>query len=185
MPDTQDMGIWGDAFVEWCVPFMELSGVNHVQIEAPIIALHRSEGGAVKANMNEVRKLLSIVSFAQYAAVLHGATHGLTPRGTASKHFGGKGNGPRRELKAACFVAAQHKGWKVTSQDVADALAVLDQYTWAHKVSVPWDNRPLPGPLFTAAAHGTRIDRDNKRAASALTNSALSFDRQTFRGEGK
>lgn len=189
MPDLSDpknMGPWGKEFLEWFDGFAGLEGVTDVVIEAPIIAQHREHGaepcptcGHVPSNLNmkSTQKLISLVSFAQLAAAIAGAQSTTIARSTVCKHFAGSGKGKRADLKTACYLRCTQKGWNVTSQDMADALATLDWYCHDRKIEVPWDCRPAAGPLFAAPLKGTRVDSTNKVAAAKLLNRALSFDR--------
>lgn len=178
LPENENMGIWGHALVEWMVPFIRENQVTLVHIEKPIIHLHRQEdSGRVRTNIHEITKGQAVASFSRYAAYIEGVQSELIPRPSACKHFAGIGAGKRRDLKAACFVAAQAKGWAIKSQDAADALAILDFACWTLKQKTPWDCRPLPGPLFTAeAAKGIQLPANSAKVSARLLNKALSFD---------
>lgn len=185
LPALDDMGKWSKAFIEWCIPKMKEFETENVIIEAPFIAKHRRKGGKgpcnvcgrddFDLNIHEAEKLLSIVTLAKYCATMVGATHKTIARGTVCKHFIGKGNGKRVELKQGCLVACQKKGWDVTSEDIADALATLDWYVYAHKIKVPWNSDPAYGPLFTAPPGGIVV---SKKVPAGMMNSVLSFDRE-------
>lgn len=180
MPDTESMGVFGKAFLDWCVPFANLEGVTHIVIEAPIVVLHqrRDAGGekigGVRVNLNVIRRTLSLVSFAELAAVQIGATCSESVRSTVVKHFTGRGDGSREEMKGRCLVMCQKTGWNVKSEDAADALATLDHYCWNERLKTPWDCAPR-AELF---AKGTKAPTNSDRArATNMLHKGLSFDR--------
>jgi len=194
MPDVErDIGWWGEAFLDWVIPFSRLEGVTEMVFEAPIIVKHKRAGaercqacGQTKSDINfhEVEKLVSLSAFAKFGARQLGIPFRSVQRGVVSKHF--VGVGPRdkdfnsKYLKSAFIVCCQRKGWEVASakhpQDLADALGTLDWYVHDRGIKVPWNCQPAPGPLFEQ--RGVRIDATNQAAAKRLINSALSFDRE-------
>lgn len=170
MPDTKNIGRFCNAFAEWMIPFCQLEGVTEVGVEAPIISDHGGSG----VNVHEVDKLFGIVHAVEMAADRLGIRCERISRGTVCKHVSGTGKGTRRQLKTYCMLACQRKGWKTASEDIADAMATLDYWTWKEKIPVGWNNQPAPGPMFATA--GVVIDKSNQIAAARILNKALSFD---------
>jgi hypothetical protein len=172
VPDIA-MGKWMEAFLEHFVPFASLEGVTDIVTEAPFISNHGGSG----VNMYEVEKNITLTSAAGLLAVRLGARFKKIARSTVCAHFIGNGRGTRKQFKTGCLLGCQRKGWNVTSEDMADALATLDWYCHFNRIDVPWDCKPGL-PLFQGSP-GTTITKANKIASATLLNKALSFDRAT------
>lgn len=173
MPDAgKDIGRWANAFREWLVPFARLEAVTDVVSEAPIIAMHSGV-----PDINVVVKHVGILVVSSMVV----DELGLLPlvranRSTVCKHFTAVGSGKRKELKARCLLHAQGKGWNVSSEDMADALATLDWFVHDRDIPVGWDCQPAAGPLFQG--QGVFAPTKKEKVASAkFLNKALSFDR--------
>lgn len=179
MPDVErDIGWWGEAFLEWFVPFCRLEGVTDVVAEAPYIAVHHGPDGA-KVNANEIEKLVSLFAFAALGCRQLGLPPLVrAPRSTVCVHFIAQKpdkDHKRKWIKTAMVLRCQQKGWNITSEDVADAAGTLDWFCWDRKIAAGWDCSP-GAPMFEGG--GVRIDNSNKAASSRLLNSALSFARE-------
>lgn len=175
MPDAgKDIGKWANAFEDWLMPFARLEGVTDIVSEAPIIALH---GGNPDINV-VVKHVGILIVAAKVADRLELPPVVRANRSTVCKHFTAVGAGKRRELKARCLLHCQTKGWAVTDENVADAIATLDWFVHDRGIDVGWDCQPCAGPLFTAeqGMKGTRIDKDNKIAAAVLLNKVNTFN---------
>lgn len=184
MPDVErDIGLYGEAFIDWMVPFARLNGVTEVVCESPIIVQHRDERtGKTSVNGNEIEKLVSMFAFASYATRQLGLPKMTrAPRGTVCQHFiccGPRDPDYRRKyLKGAVVARVQFKGWGTQTEDTADALATLDWYVWDHRVNVAWNCQPAIAKLF-AGTGAVKIDDGSKARASALLRSSLSFNRE-------
>jgi len=187
MPDVEkDIGWWGEAFIEWLVPFSRLENVTEIVMEAPYIAQHVDpETGKSTVNANEIEKLVSLAAFTAYGARLLNIPFRRVARSTVCKHFIGVVPGQkldsgrrvdRKYIKGAFLGFCQRKGWNVTSEDMADALGTLDWYVHDRDIKVGWNCQAAIGPLFER--DGVRIDPQNRAAAARLINRALSFDRE-------
>lgn len=66
-----------------------------------------------------------------------------TEHDTYMVHWTGSGDRRSDDGKTASLAAATAKGWDCRGcDDVADALGILDHWTFCHKVEVPWNNGP-------------------------------------------
>lgn len=172
MPSTQNIGRFCNAMADWLMPFCQEAGITEVHVEAPIISDHGGSG----VNIHEVDKLFGIVHAVEMCADrMEFPTVERLARNTIVKHVAGTGRGTRKLFKTMCLLAVQRKGFNTMSEDIADAIAALDYFTWREKIPVGWNNEPAAFPLFEG--NGVRIEPSNERAAKKLINSALSFDR--------
>lgn len=144
MPDVDRIGRFMNAFADWMMPFAKMEGVDQIVVEAPIIHDHGGRG----VNIYEVDKNFGIVHAVEAAADRLEIPCMRISRGKVAAHFAGKGSGTRKQLKTACLLNAQRcRGWNVKSEDIADALAVLDWYAFTYNIPVPWDCRKNPFPF--------------------------------------
>ena len=189
LPDVErDIGLYAEAFVDWMVPFARLNRITEVVAEGPLIVAHMNkQTGKPKFNMFEAETLIGIYVIAAYATRLLGLPKMTrAARSTVCAHFIACGGGPnyrRAYLKTATVAMCQRKGWNVTlpdeknpSDDMADAKATIDWYTFDRRIKVGWDNQPAAGQLFQGQ-QGVRITKDNERAASRLVNNAMRLER--------
>lgn len=190
LPDVErDIGLYAEAFVDWMVPFARLNNVTDVVAEGPLIVAHTDKvTGKPKFNMFEAETLIGIFVIAAYATRLLGLPKMTrAARSTVCSHFIACGGGPnyrRPYLKAATVAMCQRKGWNTVlpnesapSEDMADAKAALDWFTFDRKIKVGWDNKPAGVQLFQGQ-QGARIDSSNTLAAKRVLSSALSFNRE-------
>lgn len=187
LPDTKNISIFAGEMCLWIKGFCGLENVTQVVVESPIIVQHKNGEkcevcGRSDASINgtEIDKLFGIVHAVELAAYLIDIPCSRAPRSTVVKHIAGTGRGTRKQFKQYCLLGCQRRGWDVTSEDMADALATLDWYTFDRRIPVPWNNSPAPGPIFEQ--QGVRIEKSNKVAAAKLLNKALSFSAVTDRG---
>ena len=94
------------------------------------------------------RKLMCLAGFLEFFCHRAAIPCREVNNNTVRKHFCGKGNAPRREMKALVMQACRARGWQPANDDEADALAVLDFAAHACRLDVPW---PC-GALFGRAA---------------------------------
>lgn len=183
MPDTKNIAIFAGEMALWIKGFCNLEGVTEIVVESPIVVQHKdgekcSVCGRSDTSINgtEIDKLFGIVHAVEIAAHLIELPCTRAPRSSVVKHIAGVGRGTRKQFKTYCLLGCQRRGWNVTSEDMADALATLDWYTFDRRIDVPWDNQAAAFPIFEGQK-GVRIDDGNRRAAKMLERSALSFDR--------
>ncbi len=185
MPDTKDMGVFAGEMCLWLKAFCGLESVTQIVVESPIVVQHKdkSEGAAcpecgrsdTTINGTEIDKLFGLVHAVELAAYMINIPCSRAFRSTVVKHIAGVGRGTRKQFKTYCLLGCQKKGWAVTSEDMADALATLDWFTWDRRIAVPWNNQPAVGAIFEQQP-GVRIEPSNRQAAKALIRSAISFE---------
>ena len=183
LPDVErDLGWYGGEFLEVFLPFCRTHSVSRIVAEAPIlVAHHDKQTGRKQFNVHEVRKLFGLFAFASLLCRELGLPQlEEAPRSSVVRHFIGIDRNDddwnRRYIKGAIVLQVQAKNWGVQGEDVADALATLDWWSFQKRFPVKWNNQPAAGKLF--APKGVRINDGNKRAAERLVRSAMSFDRE-------
>jgi hypothetical protein len=165
LPKGMDVGPWLSNFEAWLSEFCSVAKPDIVIIEM-----------AIASGEVEVMKPISINGVAQMVAYRVGARCETIANSSVMKFWLGSARIPKEERKTRSICSANMRGWRnVTDHNLADSLGLLCFYLNRERIKTPWQNDPLPGPLFGGKA-GVTITRANELAANRIVNKALSFD---------
>jgi len=126
----------------WLRDFHQVEGFKVGVFETPIMRPHRDK-------KRTLRFLFGLATEAGTTMLELGMKAWETSHETYMNHWAGSAQLRSEEGKTASVEAAKAKGWECIDpktgkpcHDVADALGMLDHWTYTHKVEVPWNNAP-------------------------------------------
>lgn len=161
LPETDNLGIITNAFETRLLEVAHLVGglSDCVWVyENPNIVAHGKKradgsfGSQMGLNLIEIERTLGLAVMLRHIAAKYraaGVEVDRAFRGQVAKHFTAIGNGKTSEIKTRMVLHCQAKGWNIDDHNIADAVAILDWWTYDRDVpGIPWDNSPCAGPLF-------------------------------------
>lgn len=127
-------------FSEWLTDFLAANRVRRVYYEAPLFMFNQRDGEQ-KTTQETVFRLMAMAGVAITVAESFGIEADKLHHQQVKKFFAGSGHAKPEAVIKACF----DRGWRPTSDDDADALAMLAYAE--HVLGIKRDH----GPMFRAA----------------------------------
>lgn len=118
-PTGVSLGFFGTSYRAWLFDMIAVHGPQVIVFEAPWV-------GGPKLNQNTARKLMGLAWETEVVAHERGVRCFEVNVVDARKHFVGRGTGKRELMKRLVMERCAALGWKVGSDDEADACALYD-----------------------------------------------------------
>ena len=114
---TKD-GAFFSAYEHWLRDLVAVHAPDYIVYEAPYISTDK--------HIKTARRLLGMAAITEMTAHQLGVKVFEANNATVRKHFCGKGNAPRGELKRMVQEECTRRGWVFTDDNEADALSLFD-----------------------------------------------------------
>ena len=115
---------------------------------APDVVVFEAPWVGSDTHQATARKLMGLAGHVEFVCYRAGIACCEVNNNTVRKHFCGKGNAPRKAMKAMVIAACRDRGWSPANDDEADALAMLDYAAHVYRLDIPW----VCGALFGRSA---------------------------------